>query len=33
LLVAAEMHKSKLSSVLHKGFKPDKWSVQIVLLP
>jgi hypothetical protein len=30
---AAEMHKSKLSGVLHKGFKPDKWSVQILLLP
>jgi hypothetical protein len=29
---AAEMHRSKLSGVLHKGFKPDKWSVQIVLL-
>lgn len=27
----AEMHKSKgkLSGVLHKGFKPDKWSVEI----
>jgi hypothetical protein len=30
----AEMHKSrgKLSGVLHKGFKPDKWSVQIDFL-
>ena len=27
----AEMHKSKgkLSGVLHKGFKPDKWSVEM----
>jgi len=31
----AEMHKSKgkLSGVLHKGFKPDKWSVQIDFRP
>ena len=29
------MHKSKgkLSGVLHKGFKPDKWSVQIDFRP